>query len=154
MYHLTRYRYWFFLISGVVIVPGLLALIFWHLNLGIDFTNGTTVSLRFANNGVTTTQVQDAFRHAGAQDAQVFASHQIGSIFPHGQYIYVTFSRPIGPGEEAAVQKLLADPKYGLPTIDTKSIYSQEQLGVAGQQPYAMMVFLFESPVKVSAVQV
>ena len=49
MYHLTRYRYIFFLLSGLVIVPGLLALIFWHLNLGIDFTNGTTVDLYDCN---------------------------------------------------------------------------------------------------------
>ncbi|HLZ25576.1 MAG TPA: hypothetical protein VKQ30_25915, partial [Ktedonobacterales bacterium] len=78
MFHLTRYRYIFFAISGVVIVPGLLALIFWHLNLGIDFTNGTTATLRFAN-AVSTTQIQSAFVKSGAQDVKVLTSTAVQS---------------------------------------------------------------------------
>ena len=46
MFHLTRHKYWFFGISGLVILPGLLALIFWHLNPGIDFTGGSIVEMR------------------------------------------------------------------------------------------------------------
>ena len=61
MFHLTRYKYWFFGISLLVIVPGLLALIFWHLNLGIDLTGGSLIELRFANGNVSTTAVRDAF---------------------------------------------------------------------------------------------
>lgn len=41
-------RYWFFAISLLVIVPGMLALIFWGLHLAIDFTGGSLLEVRFA----------------------------------------------------------------------------------------------------------
>ena len=42
-------RHWFFLISLLVILPGLVFLITSRLNPGIDFTGGSTVSLEFAD---------------------------------------------------------------------------------------------------------
>ena len=47
---LIKYRYLYFGISLLVIIPGVLALIFWGLPLGIDFTGGrlleVTICLR------------------------------------------------------------------------------------------------------------
>ena len=40
---------WYFVFSGLVIIPGVVALIIWGLNLGIDFTGGTLVELSFLN---------------------------------------------------------------------------------------------------------
>jgi preprotein translocase subunit SecF len=45
--NLIKYRYWYFAISLVVIIPGLLALIFWGLPLGIDFTGGSLLDVQF-----------------------------------------------------------------------------------------------------------
>ena len=39
-------RYYFFLLSAIVIVPGVLALIFWGLKLGPDFTGGSELTVR------------------------------------------------------------------------------------------------------------
>ncbi|HEX8731834.1 MAG TPA: hypothetical protein VF725_07205, partial [Ktedonobacterales bacterium] len=118
MYHLTRHKYWFFLVSGIIIVPGLLALIFWHLNLGIDFTKGDTISLRFAQQGVTTTAIKSAFENSPqhAQDVEVFAATDSAGSIPAGQYAFIQFTRPIGKSEEATVLARLADAKYKLPT--------------------------------------
>ncbi|MGZ3681391.1 MAG: hypothetical protein ACXWQR_23630, partial [Ktedonobacterales bacterium] len=102
MFHLTRYRYWFFAISLIVIIPGLLALAFWGLNLGIDFTQGTSITLRFQNGAVTTANVSSAFQQGHAQDVQVYAATQTGDV-PASQYAYIHFSRPIGPAEETTV---------------------------------------------------
>jgi preprotein translocase subunit SecF len=74
VFHLTRHKYWFFLVSGIIIVPGLLALIFWHLNLGIDFTNGDTIDLRFARRGVTVAEINKVFQDAKAQDVATYAA--------------------------------------------------------------------------------
>jgi len=41
---------WYFLISLLVIIPGLLSLLFWGLNLGIDFTGGTRITYSFPDN--------------------------------------------------------------------------------------------------------
>lgn len=117
MFHLTRYRNVFFAISLAIIVPGLLALAIWHLNLGIDFTNGTTIRLRFQQANVRTTDVAKAFSSAGAQDVHVFASTAKGTNIQPSQYAYIQFSRPIGKAEVEAVKQRLSDSKYKLPNV-------------------------------------
>jgi preprotein translocase subunit SecF len=47
MMNLVGKRKWFFLISAVVIIPGLLSLIIFGLKPGVDFSSGTTMTLRF-----------------------------------------------------------------------------------------------------------
>ena len=155
MFHLTRYRYIFFAISGVVIVPGLLALIFWHLNLGIDFTNGTTASLRFANAHVSTAQIQQAFVKAGAQDVNVLTSTAVQSNSSKPPtVVYIEFSRPIGSAEEQAVMNQLNDPKYKLPkaTNDTHTLYVFNHPGTH-ENATAQMIVDFASPVSSDAVK-
>lgn len=46
---LIKYRYLYFAISLLVIVPGILALIFWKLPLGIDFTGGSLLEVQFVS---------------------------------------------------------------------------------------------------------
>ncbi len=45
--NLIKYRYLYFAISLLIIVPGILALIFWKLPLGIDFTGGSLLEVQF-----------------------------------------------------------------------------------------------------------
>ena len=45
--NLIKYRYWYFALSLLVIIPGILALIFWGLPLGIDFTGGSLLEVQF-----------------------------------------------------------------------------------------------------------
>jgi preprotein translocase subunit SecF len=45
--NLIKYRYWYFAISLLVIIPGVLALIIWGLPLGIDFTGGSLLEVTF-----------------------------------------------------------------------------------------------------------
>ena len=45
--NLIKYRYLYFAISLLVIIPGVLALIFWKLPLGIDFTGGSLLEVQF-----------------------------------------------------------------------------------------------------------
>ena len=40
-------RFWFFLISAVVIIPGVISLAIFGLEPGVDFSSGTTMTLRF-----------------------------------------------------------------------------------------------------------
>ncbi len=151
MFNLTRYRYIFFAISLAVIVPGVLALLFWGLNLGIDFTNGTTIDLRFANANVTTTDVQRAFSKAKAQDVQVYASRQLGDTTLASQYAFIQFSRPIGPNELNTVTSRLNDPKAGLPKATEIYTYFTVKNG-AGKPDTALAVFSFDKPVKADAI--
>jgi preprotein translocase subunit SecF len=45
--NLIKYRYWYFAISLLVIIPGVIALIIWGLPLGIDFTGGSLLEVQF-----------------------------------------------------------------------------------------------------------
>jgi preprotein translocase subunit SecF len=47
--NLIKYRYWYFGISLLIIIPGILALILWGLQLGIDFTGGSLLEVQFAS---------------------------------------------------------------------------------------------------------
>ena len=40
-------KYWYFAISLIVIIPGIISLILWGLNLSIDFTGGTRLTLLY-----------------------------------------------------------------------------------------------------------
>jgi len=42
-------RYWYFLISLIIILPGIIALALWGLPLAIDFTGGSLLEIRFEN---------------------------------------------------------------------------------------------------------
>jgi preprotein translocase subunit SecF len=43
-------RKWFFLLSGLIIIAGIIALAVSGLNLGIEFSSGTTMTMLFQNN--------------------------------------------------------------------------------------------------------
>jgi preprotein translocase subunit SecF len=47
--NIIKYRYLYFAISLLVIIPGILALIFWKLPLGIDFTGGSLLDVQFTS---------------------------------------------------------------------------------------------------------
>ena len=55
--NLIKYRYWYFALSLLVIVPGIAALILWGLPLGIDFTGGSLLEVQFKS-GKTPTVAQ------------------------------------------------------------------------------------------------
>jgi preprotein translocase SecF subunit len=157
VFHLTRYRYLFFLISGIIIVPGLLALFFWHLNLGIDFTAGSSIDLRFQSAKVDQTTVMRAFTSAGAQDVELLVAHQFGAdVAKPDQYAFIEFSRPIGPNFEKQVLALLTDPKAKLPPVHadngTPSFAHIDSILNTTQGQRAQLVVLFDKPVSADAV--
>jgi preprotein translocase subunit SecF len=49
MLNIVGKRYWFFAISLLVIIPGIVALFLWGLPLAIDFTGGSLLEVKFEN---------------------------------------------------------------------------------------------------------
>jgi preprotein translocase SecF subunit len=76
MFNLVQKRRWYFLISAFLIVPGLIAMLYstvalgGPLRLGIDFTGGSLLELRFAQ-PVELASLRAAFDEAGFTDATV-----------------------------------------------------------------------------------
>lgn len=55
--NIIRHKNWYFGLSLLVLVPGIIAIFLWGLNLSIDFTGGSRLTLSF-NNTVGNNQVQ------------------------------------------------------------------------------------------------
>ena len=48
MIDIVNKRNWFFLISMVLLVPGIISMLAFGFRLGIDFSSGTVMTLRFS----------------------------------------------------------------------------------------------------------
>src|SRR3954453_17581542 len=78
MEHLASRRHLWYTISLIVIVPGLLSLIFFGLNRGIDFTGGTLWELKF-DKSVQTEQIKSLLANRGFTDTVVQLSSDGGT---------------------------------------------------------------------------
>jgi preprotein translocase subunit SecF len=71
MLDLVSKRNWFYLVSFLVLIPGIISLMVPpRLKPGIEFTSGTTFSFRFAE-PATNSEVQDILEELGYSDARV-----------------------------------------------------------------------------------
>ncbi|MFZ4383411.1 MAG: protein translocase subunit SecF [Chloroflexota bacterium] len=70
MFDIIGRRNIYFIISGLMILPGLIGLAIWGLNLGIDFTGGSLVEVRLGANPAAA-QVRSVFVDAGLTDVSV-----------------------------------------------------------------------------------
>jgi len=74
--NIIKYRYIYFGISLLVIVPGIIALILWGLPLGIDFTGGSMLEVQFASgNPPTISQVENLYN--GVSTSQLDISNPV-----------------------------------------------------------------------------
>lgn len=60
-FDVVAHRKWWFTLSGILVVIGILAMIFGRFNFGIDFTGGTIIDLSFQQ-PVTVSQVREALK--------------------------------------------------------------------------------------------
>lgn len=63
-FNIVKRRYWWFAISLIIIIPGIISLFTQGLNLGIDFKGGTMLDMKF-NNPVTQTAINDSLNSVG-----------------------------------------------------------------------------------------
>ncbi len=72
MIDIVKRRYLYFGLSLLVIIPGMLALLVWHLPLAIDFTGGSLLDVTFTSGSVPQpAQVVALYAENGFQDAVV-----------------------------------------------------------------------------------
>lgn len=74
--NIIKNRNWFFALSLLIIIPGVIALATWGLKLGIDFQGGTLWEIKFTDSTKVTGQinpadVQNTLSQNGAEVAQV-----------------------------------------------------------------------------------
>jgi preprotein translocase subunit SecF len=68
-------RYWYYLISAIVVVPGLISLILFGLNFSIDFTGGSMLEVQFEESAVVhPAELKELFGEYGFGDTLVQSS--------------------------------------------------------------------------------
>lgn len=73
--NLIKYRNWFFALSLLIIIPGVLAIFTWGLRLGIDFAGGTLWEIKFEQQ-VNTQKLQDLLTGAKAEVSSITPTTQ------------------------------------------------------------------------------
>lgn len=112
MDHLASRRHTWYLISLILIVPGLISLVLFGLNLGIDFTGGTLWELKF-DKQITTQDVRNVLDQHGYGNASIQISSEGGTDnvalirmkeltegSPEKQALAESFTSEIGPYTE------------------------------------------------------
>lgn len=73
-------RYWYFLISALVIIPGVIFLALFGLPLSIDFTGGALLEVEFTRAQIGPAQVKEVFAEYGYGDTMVQTSGEGGFL--------------------------------------------------------------------------
>lgn len=99
--NIIKYRYLFFGISLVIIIPGILALIAWGFPLAIDFTGGSMLQIAF-DNGVTpaSAEMLAIYEDAGVGEPQVQTSGEGSMVIRSKEISEETKSLIIKQAEE------------------------------------------------------
>lgn len=93
--HWMKYKFIYFSISALFIVMGVLALIFWGLKPGIDFTGGAIVELRISDSFST----EKLFQDLSSQNPKLISVQKSGE----GNYLFKT--APIGREEKEKLKE-------------------------------------------------
>ncbi|MCB8818207.1 protein translocase subunit SecF [Desulfosporosinus shakirovi] len=65
-FNIVRKRYWWFAISLLIIIPGIISLFMQGLNLGIDYKGGTMLDVTF-NKAVSQSAISDTMKSVGLE---------------------------------------------------------------------------------------
>ena len=99
-----RYRWVYFVISSLIIVPGIFSLVKFGLKPGIDFTGGTLIEIKLEKaEGNVSEEVKQTISPQGGE---------VGSVQNTDQGTYIIRMKPI---EQVAYEKIKTElgNKYG-----------------------------------------
>src|ERR1700704_1616780 len=103
--NIIKYKLLFFIISLVIIIPGMISLVVWRLDLSIDFTGGSRLTWTLpSTNEKTITTIQNIFH----TDKQEIVTKQIS-----GKQIIIRTA----PMDQKQHAQILGDMKKVYPSI-------------------------------------
>lgn len=81
MLNIIGKRYWFFALSALIIIPGVIIMAIWGLPLSIDFKGGNRLEVQFPSGKIPeTSKVYQMYSEMGITDPQVFTSGTDGLV--------------------------------------------------------------------------
>lgn len=132
MFNLVKYRVLFLLISGLVIVPGLISLLIYGLNVGIDFTNGSEIDLR-PQTQMTDAQISDLLRPLKLESLQIVLGKGSNEQDGH-KTIWITFNTSVDSNIDNAIRSKLTDKFPSTSNLQIKQATLKDKNG----KPYSL----------------
>jgi len=103
MFDITGKRFWFFLVSGVVILIGIISLATFGLALGIEFSSGSRLMISFDEREVSQDQLRQELANLGYPNAIIQSE-----ILPTGQGDFFIRTRELTGEEKEELKDALA----------------------------------------------
>lgn len=97
-------KWWFFIFSGLIIIPGIISLLFWGVKLGIDFTGGTLIEIRIKN--------QSKVNAENVREVTSAANLEVVSIQSTGENAFLLRLKPINKEQNQSLLNSFND-KFG-----------------------------------------
>lgn len=104
-------KWWFFILSGLVILPGIISLVLFGLNLGVDFTGGALLEYKFEKS-VDKGEIRQIVSKDGVE---------VSSVVDSGPATYILKTKPI---EEQKITTIKNDLEKKFGKIDVLRIES------------------------------
>jgi len=95
-------KFWYFAFSGIIIIPGLVALALWGLNLGVDFTGGTLLELAFEK------QIDKNVLAATIKEKGI----EVASVTPTAANTYLVRTKPLDDASKRSALEAVQN-KFG-----------------------------------------
>lgn len=96
MYDVIGKKWWFFIFSGLIIIPGIISLLSWGVRLGIDFTGGTLIELK--------TQSREEVKTEDLKNVITSQNLELVSVQTTGEQTFLLRLKPINKEQN---QKLM-----------------------------------------------
>ncbi len=105
-------KWWFFFLSLLVIIPGLISLVIYGLKLSIDFTGGTLLEYRFSKT-VDKGAIVQQFNQKGVA---------VASIVPAGPTTYIIRTKPLDQKQITGIKNSLQQNFGQIADVQTESV--------------------------------
>lgn len=108
-------KYWYFLFSGLIIIPGVISLFLFGLRLSIDFTGGTLLELKVKSSTSAEATADKEKLKVEKEEIKRIVDEQgieVGSIQVSGENTYLLRMKPIEQEQNEKIKKSLGD-KFG-----------------------------------------
>jgi preprotein translocase SecF subunit len=105
VFNLVKYRYLFLLISLIVIIPGAISLAIFHLDLGLDFTGGSSIELHPQVPVQNSAQVEAWLKPLHLQELSVTFGQD--PSLASGKSAWILLNTPIDSNVQASITSTL-----------------------------------------------
>jgi preprotein translocase SecF subunit len=149
VFNLVKYRFYFVALSLLIIVPGVIGLILFGLNIGIDFTGGSSLTLRPQTN-LSLTEAKSLLAPLNLKDPQI-TTGDLGSsdaTQAGNRTVWIRLNTQVDDNVQTSIKSMLVQ-KY--PGVDV----SFETIpAVNGGKAFTLAIATkFASPPQVSDIQ-